>query len=77
MGADDGGIDARAEIVDVGDRHDPDATVAQGVERAERRNAWKRSPVPGRVQRRSIGGVNEELARRIQTQRDELVEDEW
>ena len=74
--ADDDGVDARAEVVDVRDGHDAHAVVSQRLERARAPQRLEEVAVTRRVQRRPTVRVAEELAGRVEPERHELVEDE-
>ena len=74
--ADDDGIDPRAEVVDVRDRHHANAAVAQRRERARALQRLEQIAVAGRVQRRPPIRVVERIAGCVEAQRHELVEDE-
>ena len=76
MRADDDGIHARAEVVHVGDRHHTHASLAQGGDAARAARRLEEVAVPGGIEGRLALAVTEELARRLEPQRDELIEDE-
>ena len=72
----DGRVDARSEVVDVRDRDDADSQTTELVERPGQSRRLEQVAVPRRIQRRTPGPGEKELTRRLEPQRDELVEDQ-